>query len=379
MELLDELYSGVPSYGATEVQAALGTSYAGTLSVLLLGPTAVALVVEPVLYLLADRWPRRWFVVGGVAVMGIAAVVAALVSDAWVLFAALSLAFVGSGCAVNLSQATLVDLYPERRERVMARWAILGEVGDVLAPLLIGAMALVALDWRAAFMAVGGLCLCWAVLLAWQHFPGAVNSEDEESHSEVGLWRSWVTALSNRRLMGWLAASAACDLMDELLVVLAVLYLRDVGMSAEQRTWVLTAGVVGALVGAALAERALARVDPMRLLLVASGGCLVLYVGWLMVSETWVSALLFFTVGASVAPMYPIASAQAYAALPGRSGAVHAAGHLFTPVTLGFPWFLGMLADHLGVRVALCVVLFQPVSLVLAAAAHLSRSLPQPK
>jgi fucose permease len=96
------------------------------------------------------------------------------------------------------------------------------------------------------------------------------------------------------------------------------------------------------------------------------------YSAWLTTSTLWLSTSLFFLVGVTAAPMYPITSAQAYKALPGRSGTVNAAGHVFTPLSLAIPWVLGVVADHAGVRVALLLLLLQPVGLV-AVALHALR------
>jgi hypothetical protein len=62
--------------------------------------------------------------------------------------------------------------------------------------------------------------------------------------------------------------------------------------------------------------------------------------------------------------------AQAYAALPGRSGAVNAAAHLFTPVAMALPWLLGRLADHAGTTAALLVLVAEPLALLVIARTH---------
>ena len=107
-----------------------------------------------------------------------------------------------------------------------------------------------------------------------------------------------------------------------------------------------------------------ARVRPLRWLLAASLACAVFYVGWLLAADPWTSAAWFALVGAAAAPMYPIASAQAYAALPGRTGTVNAAAHLFTPLTLAIPWALGVIADEVGLAWALAALLVQPLGLI---------------
>ena len=351
--------------GAAEIRAGLGASYETTLVVLFLAPGLLAFLVEPLLFLAADRYPRRWFVCGGGLLMGLAAFAAALAPTAAVLAVAIALAYLGSGSGVALSQATLVDARPHERERVLARWALLGEVGDLLAPALLAALATVGLGWRAGFVAVGVAMLAWTALVAHQPFPAPAPDDAAEPSTLRDNLRA---ALRSRRLLAWLAAAALCDLLDEILVVFASLYLRDVlGVDPVLRSLVLGAGVAGAIAGALVTDRLLARVRPMRLLLVASLACIAAYAAWLSVTEIWLSALLFALVGATAAPMYPIVSARAYAALPGRSGTVHATAHLFTPLQLALPWLLGAVADAAGLELALALLVAQPLTLAVIA------------
>lgn len=367
--LLDELYSGVPSVAAAEIQAAFAASYAVTASALLLVPSAVALAVEPLLFVLADRHPRRWFVCGGLLAMALAAFLAAAADDVVMLGAALCLAYVGSGCGVALSQATLVDARPRDRERVLNRWVLFGEIGDLLAPALLAALAAAQLGYRAAYVGVGAVVLVIALLLWRQPFPAAASVVDADDPAEApSVWAALAEALRNRRLLTWLAAAALCDLLDELLVVFASLHVRAAFPAAP--VWhnaIIGAGLAGSLLGAALADRLLVRLGASRLLLLscaASAGC---HVAWLLAPTPGLSALGFFAVGLTAAPMYPIASARAYAQLPGRSGTVNAAAHLFTPLTLAAPGLLGLVADRAGTQAALALLLLQPLGVAVIA------------
>lgn len=70
-------------------------------------------------------------------------------------------------------------------------------------------------------------------------------------------------------------------------------------------------------------------------------------------------------VGTATAPLYPIAKARAYRALPGQSGMVNALGHIFGPATLALPLFLGFVADQFGLVTALLILAAQPAGLLL--------------
>jgi fucose permease len=91
------------------------------------------------------------------------------------------------------------------------------------------------------------------------------------------------------------------------------------------------------------------------------------YLAWLAAPNLWLSAAGMLLVGATASPLYPIVTAQAYAALPGRSGTVNAAGHLFTPLAMALPWLLGRLADRAGTMAALLVLVAEPLAIFLIA------------
>lgn len=343
-------------------------------------PSLIATVLEPVLFLLADRYPRRWFVCGGLLAMAAGSFVAALAPNLAVLSIAETLAGIAAGCAVTLSQATLVDAHPEARERVMARWVLFALAGDLVAPLLFGAMVAAGLGWRATFAASGVLVGFAALALLGARFPTARGEEAAEE--EPGLFAGLRIALENRRLLLWLAGCALCDLLDEVLVVLATLHMRDAGVDAGARSAALAAFVIGGAAGVAVIERLVGRVSALRLLTASSIACAALYATWVAVasaSGSWPSIALFALVGATAAPLYPLAKAEAYAALPGRSGAVNAASVLLDPFTLAVPWLLGWVADTHGTAAALSLLAVQPIGLALIAGLSISSRSGRPR
>jgi predicted MFS family arabinose efflux permease len=364
-ELLDELVAAVPSAGSPAIQETFSTSYATTAGVLLLVPALVALFLEPIIFLAADRWPRRHFVRGGLLGMALSSLAAALAPGPLTLSLAVSLVAVSSGTAVALSQATLVDLHPEARERMMTRWTLMGLLGDLAGPLLLAGLAALGLGWRAGYAVAAGALALWA-LASLRPFPQVIAAPAEDD--DPGLLAALGTALRDRRLLLWLGASAFCDLLDEVLMVFASLHLRDhLGAGPTQRALVLSAFVVGGTGGVLHAERLLARHAPLRVLAGFAAACVVSYLAWLAAPTWWLSALGMLAVGATASPLYPIVTAQAYAALPGRSGTVNAAGHLFTPFAMALPWLLGRLADRCGTRAALLVLVIQPLALLVIA------------
>jgi len=355
----------VSSVGAPDIHAAFPTSYAELTGTLLLVPGLLGLLLEPPLFLLADRWLRHWLIAGGTAAMAIGFALCAVAPTAWWLALALSLAYVASGVAINLAQASLVDLCPERRARAMARWSLLGLLGDLGTPALLVALAWLGLGWRAAFALMAALLGAWALLLARRPLRRPPPADAGEAPAGV---RALLEALRRKQLIAWLFGMTLCDLLDEILIVLGSLRLRDeLGVGAAWTGAVVMAYPIGGAIGILICERLARRLGPARLLAMFAAACGVAFVLWIAAAAPAVSAALMLLVGVTAAPLYPLACAQAYAALPGRSGAVLAAGHLFTPLSLALPFLLGMVADRCGVVAALLLLVAQPIGLGLLA------------
>jgi predicted MFS family arabinose efflux permease len=364
MPFLDELGSGIPGVAAPDIQTAFGVSYGMAAGWLQMAFGLLAIVVEPPVFLLADRYPRRRFVCGGLVVLGLLTLAGGLVPSFWLLFVVLLLWGPASGTAVSLAQATLVDALPEARERAMARWTLLGELGDLGTPLLFLLLAWVGLGWRAAFLAMGVGMLGYVLPLWRQRFPDD-DRGDSEPEDHVPLREALLSALRSRRLLFWLIAAQLCVLLDEIFVAFGALYLRDhLGAGVEERSLVLGACMLGGIPGLVLAERLLRSVRPVPLLAGTAGVGVVVYFAWMAAPSLWVSALAMFAVGATAATHYPLAQAQAYRALPGRSGTVVAVSTLISPLGVAAPFLIGLVADGVGLTAALAVLALQPLGLL---------------
>jgi MFS family permease len=369
--LLDELASGAPTTGAPEIQRAFGLTHASTTLVIFVVPAIIGLVVEPLVFLASDRYPRKWFVAGGLGVMAAASFAAALAPNAATLAGAIACWYVAAGASASLSQATLVDRAPEHRARTMTRWTLFAAVGDLLAPIAAGGLAVLGLSWRASFVVVGAALAIWCVAITASRFPGTQAASADEP-APPPLWRSLREALRDRVLVLWLLGLALCDLLDEILVVFASLHVRiELGAGPGWQGAILTGFVLGSLAGLAVLDRLLARCAEDTLLVWCGVLCTVAYVAWLCAPSLLASAILIVPVGATSATLYPLAAARAYARCPGRSGVVLAGGHLFTPLGLALPWLLGLVADRAGTLVALALLVAQPLGLTLLA--HVSR------
>ena len=85
-----------------------------------------------------------------------------------VLLAAFTVFFPASGAFVSLTQAELMDAWPDRQAQVMARWDLAGSTGAVAGPLLLTAVLAAGGGWRVAYLVLAalaavawlGTCLC---------------------------------------------------------------------------------------------------------------------------------------------------------------------------------------------------------------------------
>jgi fucose permease len=272
---------------------------------------------------------------------------------------------VATGAATSLTELTLVDRWPDQRARTMARWTLLALVGDFSAPAILGALALLTPGgeaWRTTFAIVGGLLAAWAVLTSLRAFPEASAARDED---EPPLWKAAREAMRDRVLIGWLFGTALCNLLDEILIVFASIYVRDeLGASAAGQSAMIAAFIAGGAIGLLGLDRLLSRHSERTLAIAAGIACAVAFAAWLAAPAVWLAIVLMVPVGATAAPLYPLASARAYARCPGRSSVVLVASHLFAPLALALPWLLGWVADHAGALAALALLAAQPIGLV---------------
>jgi MFS family permease len=324
--------------------------------------------VEAPLFALTARWPRRSLLAGAQLAMAATCLCAAAASSHWMLLLALLFYGPATGIACGTAQAALVDSAPGSGERVLSRWALYQSMGDLAAPLLLAGLALFGSGWRAAFVVAAAAALAQALLVrAGPALPQSLPAASEEEREEPG--RGGI-----RSAILWCGAGVLCTLMDEVLVSFGALHLEALGATPAQRGVALAAGTLGAMGALLAAERLPARLGGMRLLLVSSAGCAAVFAACLAASSLPLGAALLALTFALAAPLHPVVSAQAFAALPGRSTAVNVINSSMATVELAIPLVLGAIADRFGVRAALAAMILEPVALFAVAAVALTRA-----
>jgi predicted MFS family arabinose efflux permease len=361
--LFDELVSGFLPVGLPLLQADLQLSYQ-QVGLLFTAGSVAAMLLEPGINVLSDRGSKRPWVLGGMLLLAIGfALAAAAPSFVWLLLA-FTVTPPAGGAAVGLSQAVLIDAAPDAAPRTMTRWTLLGAIGDLLAPLTVALVAALSLGWRPLFW-LAALVWLLAAGAAWtQHFPRPVAAADDDG--EPGLLAGLRAALTTPTLLRWTAIVMFTSMLDEVFLGFAGLYLQDaLHVNASLISLALGAQTAGAIIALVVLDRWVPRWRAERLLatlaLVTLGGVMTLLVTRVIA----VAAAALFVIGFGAAGWYPLAKAQAYAMLPGRSGTVLALAALGAPFEALLPVTVGVVAERWGIGVGIGVLGLAPL-LVLA-------------
>jgi MFS transporter, FSR family, fosmidomycin resistance protein len=358
IELLDELVFGAREAAWPALREELNLSYA-QIGLLLSVPMYSSALLEPVFGVLGDsRWRRVVVVGGGIGVATALALVAGAPGFV-VLLVAFALLFPSTGAFVSLSQATLMDLEPERRELNMTRWSIAGGVGAVAGPVLLVVFTTVGLGWR-------GLFATFAVLALVLTFLAAATHSRVHAHAGRPSFRAALAAIRRPLVARWLILLEFADLLLDVLLGYVALYLVDeAGASAQVgglgvAVWT-GAGLVGGLGVIAL----LRRVDGLRYLRASALVALVLFPAFLLVPGLPAKLVLLALVGLATAGWYSIPKARLYDALSGQSGAALTLGSVAGLVAGTFPLAIGLVAERYGIEVALWLLVAGPLVLLL--------------
>ena len=105
---------------------------------------------------------RRLVILGGGIVFVLTLLAVASARSFAVLLAAFVAFYPASGAFVSLTQAEIMDAWPDRQAQVMARWDLAGAAGAVAGPLLLTAVLASGGGWRAGYLVLAGIsALVW--------------------------------------------------------------------------------------------------------------------------------------------------------------------------------------------------------------------------
>jgi FSR family fosmidomycin resistance protein-like MFS transporter len=362
IEFLDEFVFGAREAAWPLIRNELGLSYAQV--GLLLGlPGIVGSFVEPVLGILGDVGRRRALILGGGLAFAVALLLTALSQGFALLLLSFVLFYPASGAFVSLSQATLMDSAPARREHNMARWTFTGSVGVVAGPVALGGAAALALGWRGLFFFCAALALALVVVV--RRFPFSDAGAAHVSGRFLEGVRNALRALRRGEVLRWLTLLEFSDLiLDVLLGFLALYFVDVVGTTPAQAALAVAVWSVFGLLGDLLLIPLLERVPGLRYLRWSAALEFFLFPAFLLAPNIWVKLTLLGLLGFFNAGWYSILKAHLYTAMPGQSGTVMAVGSVFGLVTQFMPLGLGLVAEQFGLRAALWLLLAGPLALL---------------
>jgi len=364
VELLDELIYGL--YGATlpylKTDFALTYTQVGLLFTL---PGLIGVMADPFIGLLGDTRHRRALVIGGIVATTIGLLLAGLAQVYGVLLLAFGVLYVASGAYVNLSQATLIDLNPNRAEHTMARWTLLGSIGVAVSPLIVIAAFAIGYTWRSIYLACSLIAAVFVVLLFKQKFESQDGARDE-SVSLRKLGRSLIAALRNRQMLKWIILTELADFMLDKLLEVTGLYFHDVaGASLAGASAAVAVFTIAGLIGNGLIVPVLEKVRGVRLLRVTAIIVSIAYTAMLLTPIVWIKYVLIGVISFCTAGWFAILRAKCFEVLPGQSGVVIAVTSLANLSSLFVPIVLGSIADAIGLPMAMWLLAIGPVALII--------------
>jgi len=331
-------------------------------------PLLVGGVLELPLGLLAGEGRRRRLAVLGGGILFILSLAAVAGARSFAVLLCAFIAFYpASGAFVSLTQATLMDAWPDRQAQVMARWDLAGSTGAVAGPLLLAAVLAAGGGWRDAYLVLAALAAVTWLGTCLRAPPGAPAPADEES--PAGPWaRELAAALRNWSAVRWLVLMQVADLLVDVLTGFLALYLvYVVHLRPAVAALVIAVRLGSALAGDAALIFVLDRVADLTVLRVSAAAAALLYPAFLLAPPVPAKLALLAALSAATAPWYPLLQARLYGSLPGRSSiAVTLSSAAGMAGGLG-PLAVGIAAERFGLSRALAVLTVVPVVILAGA------------
>ena len=323
----------------------------------------------PLGVLAGDGRRRRLAILGGGVLFVLTLLAVASARSFAVLLAAFIAFYPASGAFVSLTQAELMDGWPDRQARHMARWDLAGSAGALAGPLLLTAVLAAGGSWRAGFLALALFAgLAW--LGSWLRRAPAPAGAETEEQQEPRPWteraRETLVALRTWKTLRWLLLIEVANLLVDVFTGFLALYLVDVVHLPPA----VAALAIAIRLGAALAGDAALiaigeRVGDLTVLRVSAAAAALLYPAFLLVPGVVPKLAALAGLSAATATWYPVLQARLYGSLPGRSSvAVTLSSAAGLAGGLG-PLAVGLAAQGLGLSWALAGLAVVPVAVLL--------------
>jgi FSR family fosmidomycin resistance protein-like MFS transporter len=374
VELADELVDGAKGAALPLIRHDLGLSY-GQIGLLASVPLLVGSALELPLGLFAGAGRRRRRAVLGGGIIFILSLLAVAGARSFiVLLVAFTVFYPASGAFVSLTQAELMEAWPDRQAQIMARWDLAGSAGAVAGPLLLTAVLAAGGGWRVAYLMLAALALAaWLGTCGFEPHPvrvagtagPAADRDPEPGVAWMTRAREVLAALRDWSAVRWALLTVVADLLVDVLTGFLALYLVDVAHLRPAVAALAIAIRLGAgLAGDAALVLVLDRVADVTVLRVSAIAAALLYPGFLLVPGPAAKVIILAVLSAATAPWYPLLQARLYGSLPGRSPvAVTLSSAAGLVGGLG-PLAVGLSAEAFGLSWALAVLVVVPVAVL---------------
>ena len=296
-----------------------------------------------------------------------------------VLLCAFIAFYPASGAFVSLTQAEIMDAWPDRQAPVMARWDLAGSAGAVAGPLLLTAVLAAGGGWRAGYLVLAGFA---AVVWLGAYLRGPADSTVSRPTTGEGAedrpWpvraREVAAALRDWETLRWLLLIEVADLLVDVFTGFLALYLVDVAhLSPAVAAMAIAIRLGAALAGDAALVVILERAEDLTVLRASAAAAGLLYPAFLLVPGVVPKLIVLAALSAVTAPWYPLLQARLYGSLPERSSvAVTLSSAAGLAGGLG-PLAVGLVAQGFGLSWALTGLVVVPVAVLLVPAGARSR------
>jgi MFS transporter, Spinster family, sphingosine-1-phosphate transporter len=315
-------------------------------------------VVAPFVGLLADRYPRKWIIMGGALLWSAATLLTAVTYDYRTLFIRHMIVGVGEASFVALAPAFIADLFSEeKRGRALGIFYVAFGLGPGIGYLLGGNLSHHFNSWRAPFYvgAVPGFFLALAIIAIPEPRRGATDTlaETRERSSWRGIFHNgafWTATLGMAMIN--FAIGGLSDWMPTFLN-------RVHGLSLNHANYVFGSitvcnGIGAALLGGWLGDRLLRRTSAAYYLLSALSMTVAVPIMWVAIQGSGTAMFTAIAFGEfflllNTSPL----NAALVDSVSGRIRASAIALNLFISHMLGdasSPWIIGYISDRHSLR-----------------------------
>lgn len=298
----------------------------------------------------SDTLNRKVLYAGVALVLALGLVGMALAPAYALILAAIFFFSLFGSPAGAVGQSIMLDLFPARRERLLALQTLFAAVGSFIAPLLVALNYSAGLSWRWPFVEAAGLALLLFLGILLVPLPKAPDRK--MSWRDLGRVLGHPQVLASALLIFF---SVAPDLGFSFW--LAEHFKTELKVSLKLSSAVVSVFLVGMISGRLVTARLL---KGLKARWIVQGGLLLAMTSlavFLAVPAIPVKVLAILFYGVGISPVFPMLMACGTSAFPDRPGT--ASGVLFGSVSLGgmlFPLLLGAVASAVGIQRSYAII-----------------------